>query len=402
MKRFRVLVLGVLVFGATALFIFGLRETFTRRYPGGNDLYPRWAAGCAWLTRGVDPYSPEATLEIQRGIYGRPALPSEDQVAFAYPAFAASLVWPLCLTTDFATAHAAAMAALIAGVVATAVLARRAVSWEVRGWLWAWTLFWVVVAYPSARAILLGQLAVIVGMLQVGALAALHARREAVAGVVLALSTVKPQMAILIVPGLLFWGIATRRKTFLGSFVAAMATLVLVPMIWLPSWVPAWIGQLRAYPSYTEFGSATWILTTHLLRTPAALEALLAAGLCIWLGAEWWRARRQEFEPMLWVAALTLVLTHFVSPRTATTHFGPLLLPAFMVFRLYTGPDRGLRPWMTAGIVAGTAVLAWVLFVLTVEGRQESAVNYLPLPILLLAALLWIRRSWGALTRGAR
>jgi hypothetical protein len=56
---------------------------------------------------------------------------------------------------------------------------------------------------------------------------------------------------------------------------------------------------------------------------------------------------------------------------------------------------------MTAAIVAGTAVLAWTLFVATVEGRQESALNYLPLPIFLLAALFWIRRPWDALTRGA-
>lgn len=401
MNRLRVPVIAVLAVLTTALIVLVLRETFTRRVPGGNDLYPRWSAGCAWLTRGTDPYSPQATLAIQDGIYGRPALPTEDQVAFAYPAFSVVLVAPLCLTTDFATVHAAAMAALIAGVVATAALSRRAVGWDFAGWLWIWIVFWIVVAYPSARAILLGQLAVLVGVFQVGALAALRLRREVLAGILLALSTIKPQMAILIVPGLLFWGMATRRWRLLAGFGGAMAALLLIPMIWLPSWIPDWIAQLRVYPTYTEFGSATWILTTHLLGTPAAVEIALTAGLCFWLGFEWWKGRRTEFEPMLWVAGLTLVLTHFVSPRTATTHFGPLLVPVFMIFRVMTAPEGGRSRWAIAALMASAAVLSWILFLTTVQGRQESALNYLPLPILLLGGLIWIRGPWRGLAQGA-
>ncbi|HSH12599.1 MAG TPA: hypothetical protein VLA15_02585, partial [Desulfurivibrionaceae bacterium] len=153
-----ILSVGVLIL-TLAILAWGLREVFTREVPGGNDLYPRWAAGCAWLSQGIDPYSQEATLSVQQGIYGRPALPSEDQVAFAYPIFVMAAVWPLCLTPDFATAHAATMAALMAGVIGSAILARRVSGWKVGGWLWPWILFWIVISYPSARSILLGQLA---------------------------------------------------------------------------------------------------------------------------------------------------------------------------------------------------------------------------------------------------
>jgi len=110
-----------------------LRQAFTSRVPGGNDLYPRWVAGCDWLKTGRDPYSPATTLRIQQGIYGRPATPDEDQVAFAYPIYTVLLTLPLCLATDFATAHAVAMAALLGCVLGTAVLAQRAASAGGRG-----------------------------------------------------------------------------------------------------------------------------------------------------------------------------------------------------------------------------------------------------------------------------
>lgn len=397
-RRLRISLLIGLAILTLAGLAWALREVYTQRYPGGNDLYPRWSAGCAWLWRGLDPYSDAATLAIQRGIYGRPAAASEDQVAFAYPIYSVAITWPLCLTSDFASAHAIAMVALIAGVIGTGILSRRVSSWRPAGWLWVWTLLWLVVSYPLVRAVLLGQLAVVVGLAQVGVLEGLRVRRDVLAGALLAVSTVKPQMALLLVPGLVFWGVWTRRWRFVGSFAAAMALFILVPMAWLPNWIGDWIGQLQAYPSYTEFGSATWILTTYYLGTPPVVELVLTAGLIAAVGYTWWVARSASFETMLWVAALTIVLTHFISPRTATTHFEPLLVPALMTFRVIAHPEGWLRPWVVAALLAAVTGLSWGLFVLTVEGRQESALNYLPIPIGLLIALIWIRRPWLRLT----
>jgi len=398
MRRRRDALALILLAPILGLLTYALRQGFTARVPGGNDLYPRWAAGCEWLTDGIDPYSAEATVRIQEGIYGRPAKVGEDQAAFAYPVYTVLLTWPLCLTGDFSTVHAVAIIALLVCVVATAVLGRQVSGWAPPVWLWIWTLIWIVLMYSTVRAILLGQLALVVALLQVGALEALHRRRDGLAGALLALSTVKPQMGLLIVPFLLFWGAARRRGSLLSAFAVSLGLLIVVPMIWLPTWPSSWLAQLAEYTGYTEFGSATWILTTHLMGSPRALEAILTAGLLVWFVIEAWRARRRSFEPMLWTAALAIVLTHFVSPRTATTHFTPLLLPAFMLLRAVQLPDRGRGTLVVAVVLPVVAVLSWAIFLLTVEGRQESALNYLPLPVGLLLALLWLRRPWLRLT----
>ena len=397
-NRFRLALAGLTLGLAFLLVAVGIRLTFTNRVAGGNDLYSRWAGGCAWLSRGLDPYSAVATLEIQRGIYGRPALPSEDQGAFAYPIYVVLLTWPLCSTADFATVYAVAMTALILCLVLNAILSREAVGWQARGWLWVWCLVWIVMMYPNARAVLLGQLAGVVSLLLAAALVAMRRGRDVLAGAALALSTIKPQMAIVIVPWLLFWATFQGRRRLIYSFLLSTAVLVVVPLIWLPTWPTGWLEQLRAYTSYTEFGSVTWILTSHYLGTPAAVETVLTLALLFWLGLQAWRGRRLAFEPMLWGASLSLVLTHFVAPRTATTHFSALLVPSFLLFRaLQTSqPRRGSL--IIAALLAVIAVGSWALFVLTVEGRFESALNYIPIPLGLLVGLLLVRSRWRDLT----
>lgn len=97
---------------------------------------------------------------------------------------------------------------------------------------------------------------------------------------------------------------------------------------------------------------------------------------------------------MLWAASLTLVITHFVSPRTATTHFAPLMLPLFMGFALMA------RRWGSRATPAIASILllvlmgTWVLFLMTVQGNQESALTYLPIPVFLVVLLPMMKGAW--------
>jgi 4-amino-4-deoxy-L-arabinose transferase-like glycosyltransferase len=128
------------------------------------------------------------------------------------------------------------------------------------------------------------------------------------------------------------------------------------------------------------------------------LTALLIL-LLLWL---WWRGRRADPRGMLWLAGITLLVTHFVSPRTATTHFIVLLLPTFMIFGSWRRQNPpGSRGWVLLTLVL-TLVGSWALFLLTVQGNQESAVNYLPLPLALAAALWALRSDWLPRLRGVQ
>jgi hypothetical protein len=384
---------------AVYVLVFAVQTWMTRTYftlpqPGGNDFYPRWAGGCLWLRQGADPYAASTTRAIQEGIYRRPALPEEDQVAYAYPIYAVVFTWPLCLTQDFSVARALWMTALSHMLVGSALLARTLSGWRPAWRLWPWVLAWTILVYPNARALVLGQMSVVVFLLVLGALAAVRVGRDGVAGLLLALSTVKPQVVLLIVPFLLIWSAYQRRWAVVIGFAVSLTALVGLPLLAHPAWLAEFMSQLSAYTSYTELGSVTWILTSHYLGLPSIVEWAITFGLLGWLVWEWYRSRHLAFGPMLWTASLTLVMTHFVAPRTATTHFGLLILPLFMVFALLSrsNPDR-------AGFAASLVLVVllfgtWWLFLVTVQGRQESAITYLPIPMALAGYLPWIRRPW--------
>jgi hypothetical protein len=368
---------------------------FTRTSPGGNDFYPTYAAGCAWLLRGENPYSPELTLAIQKVIYGRPALPGEDHFAFVYPIYTVVFVWPLCAVRDFSLVQALWMTLLTHLILLETILAWRLSRWRPPRWLWPWILIWAVLVYPNARAILLGQLAVIVGALILLSLEALRRHRDGVAGILLALATIKPQMILLVVPWLLLWSVARRRWGVLASFSGGLAVLILLPLAFLPTWPLDFLTQLGVYSSYTELHSVTWILTSYYLHLPGIVDGSLTLAALVWMACEWWRARREALPAMLWATSLSLVLTPFVAPRTATTSFSPLVLPLFMAFALQDhATNRQGSPWIAAAVMAGVFVGGWWLFLATVRGIQESALMYLPIPVALLAALPWMRSSW--------
>lgn len=388
------ILLGVYLLGFAAQ-TFLTKELFTDRFPGGNDLYPRWEGGCGRLRGFGSPYAQETTLRIQRGLYGRPALPDEDQAAYAYPLYTLFFTSPLCLTQDFALARAAWITASIHLLLLGTVLARGMAGWRAPGWLWAVTLFWSVLVYPNARALILGQLSVLVFAFVIASLVLVVHARDVWGGAVLAAATIKPQMMVLIAPWLLWWGVWRGRRGVVYGFGSGILALTVAASLLQPAWLGEFVSQLRTYTGYTEFGSVTWILTTYYLGTPPAVEWLITVGWLMWLGFEWWRGRRAGQERMLWLASLTLVITHFVAPRTATTHFAPLVLPLFLIFRAWRNSGWRYSNPAIAAVLALSLIGTWGLFLTTVEGIQESALNYIPIPVLLLVGLYAVRSQLG-------
>ena len=167
---------------------------FTSRFPGGNDLVPRWVGGRALILEGINPYSEEAALRAQEMLHGRPAeRPEEDLGNFTYPLYSLLFVWPLCFVGDFALARAIWMWVLLGGLVTSAVVWIRVIRWRPSLGFWSLTMVWVLALYHSFRAVLLGQYAVLIMLLVVATLWALRQERDGLAGVLLAPEPPQPR-----------------------------------------------------------------------------------------------------------------------------------------------------------------------------------------------------------------
>ncbi len=381
-----------LVFNVWAVYTF-----ITTQHPGANDFFLRWQGTRSYFA-GLNPYSREATLIVENGLYGAPARPDQYPGDFVYPFYTVILMAPLALFPyDMASAIWLVITAAL--IVGTFVLMTDMFNWRPPAWLLLLGMAWAFVSYPAVRGTFLGQPGVAVACMELIALWALAKDHDTLAGIVLAVSTLKPPVGIFIVPFLLLWGLRYRRWRFVISFSALFGVLFIASFLLLPSWLSDWLKQVGTYSGYTEIGSPVWIITSiylPFLGTPGELviDGLLVL-LMLWA---WYRVLlRREIALFDWTAALTLTITHLVAPRTATPHFVVFVLVFVFYFREIMRADYKDGARLVAGIMISTTVILWTLFLTTLTGKLEHPINYLPLPFGALMALwIWRRRWWEA------
>ncbi len=386
----------------SVLDVYATYSAFTSKYPGANDFYSRWKGAQVYWLEGIDPYSDQATLAIQQGIYGRPARPDEDPGPFAYPFYTVFVLFPL-VWLPYAWVEAIWLVLLEFSLIGGVLLCLSLADWRLPGWSLALTGLWAVVFYHSARTIRLGQFAGLVFLWTAGALWTLRRQHDGAAGALLALTTIKSQMSVLLIPALLLWGLGQRRWRFLATFGAAMAILLGASFVLLPGWLVQFAHQVARYPSYTAIGSPVWIVAHYYLpqlglglgeATITLVEVGLSALLLLYLLAQWRHLPRVEVTSgtFQWLIGLTLIVTNLVVLRTATTNFVVLYIPLF--FGLKVAANRLPQSnWLLALFYLLSAVGLWALFLETIEGKFEHPIMYLPLPVGLFVAFVWARTA---------
>lgn len=266
-----------------------------RGIPRGNlsDLYPRWLGARELLLHHRDPYSTDVTREIQAGYYGRPldaGRPNDpkDQAAFAYPVYVAFLLAPtLGLPFEIVRLGFGWFLVILTGVSV---------------WLWFGILNWR--AKPTvvtiAICLTLGSFQVIQGIklqqlsLLVAGLIAVSAwlvaeDRFTLAGALLGLATIKPQLVLPFLAWLMIWAVGdwARRKKLVLAFGVTMILLLAASEIVLPGWFRRFLDAVSAYRAYNA--GAESILSTFLSsRLGGALTWLILLALAAFA----WRLRR--------------------------------------------------------------------------------------------------------------
>ena len=389
--------------GLLALLLVGnvvvTHDVLTAPYPGHNDFMSRWEGARSFWVDGLNPYGDGASLNIQRRIYGRAAIGDEDPGLFAYPFYAVFILWPLSYI-PYAWAAAIWMVLLEVCLIGSLFLIMDMYRWRPPLWVRAMLVLWMLLVYFSARGLLLGQVGIVVYLFQALALWALAKERDTLAGMALAFSTLKPQMAFLIVPFLLLWALRAHRRKMVLAFGVTFGVLVLASFLFLPSWLGDWIAQVRLYPQYTaaaypDTGSPVWIVFNYYMGLGAAGEwvvNLFFCGLMLWAWFTVLIQNRQE--RLMWVLMVTLTVTHLVVLRTATTHFVVFVIPLIFYLKLITKRNRRRGYLWVMGILLASLVLPWVHFLVTVRDSLEHPTLFLPATFGMMVLLWFTRKAW--------
>jgi hypothetical protein len=360
--------------------------------PGGNDFMAHYSVWEAYLAHGLNPYSDDAALYTQQRIYGRPAASTEDQNRLTYPFYSIVLHGPFVLIRDYPLARAIYMTLLETALLVGVWLTMRVTRWRPPFWLLVSVLVWVLLDYPQARGIILGQFAIFGFFSLALTLYLLQRHRDGWAGAILVLATLKPTLIFLVVPFLLLWALLRRRWRFVSGFGVTLSLALLGSWLLLPTWLTDWLLRIDRYSAYTVGQSPVWLLTHQALPALGQTgEVLLTALLVGLMFVAWWQAfKTPQEDPFYWTIGVTLIVSDLVVARSATTNYVLLLLPTIWLFAKLEQQHHWGRA-VIVGYLLITVFGEWWLHTATVVGNQEQAVMFLPLPLALGAALLVMR-----------
>ena len=373
----------------------------------GADMYPLWLSGRELLLKRTDPYTPETTRKIQIGLYGRaldahhPGDPPENYRTFSYPLYADVFALPL-LPFDFRIVQILLTAVLpvLAGAIVIAMMMAVDLGWSPRALAVAVLL--CLCSYPVLEALYAQQPALLVGASLSGLALALARKRLWLAGVLLAVATVKPQMVLLLALWLLLWSVSSwkTRKSLLIGFAVTVGLLLGISEWILPGWWREWLQVLLGYRQYTIPALSVLLAGKKL---GIVIEVMLL-GIAAFVG---WRARQESVAGRgFWLSAsVMLTITLLVLPTGDAVYDQlALLLPVLVLFSQRAKILNGSRPVRLLAILA-MAIFGWqfaagsmvsAASLLRPGWSHSTAALLLPLrmassfPPVILVLLLWL------------
>src|ERR1700691_1477721 len=301
-----------------------------------SDLYSPWAGTRELLIHRRNPYGPELTHEIQMAFYGheinqayaKPGVALVDEQRFAYPVYEVFLSAPLAYA-DFSDVQRWAPLVLEVLIALNVFFCFGILHWRLPWEGIAGTILFVVSSPQIVQALRLQQLAIVAACLLTAGAWCVSKNHAVTAGVLLGLSTIKPQMALLPLCWFALWatGDWTRRWRLPASFIASLAVLIAAGELLLPGWPQYFLAGLAAYRKYAMPTSSLRIVLGDTLGT------VLGGILVLSLLAFAWLNRKEAGDSRQFASMLAMF---FMCALLAFPLFTPfnqvlLILPALLL-----------------------------------------------------------------------
>jgi hypothetical protein len=388
LKRGQLLILGallVIVLIADGLVVY---RTLVSQIEKRSDYYPRWEGVRAMLLDDLNPYSGQVTERIQMGMFGRLAQPGEHQPAFLYPAFIAFTIphfllpYPLSLTLWIVTQQVFLVTAI--GLLFHNV--RRKLAFL------AVLVIAIVLFRFNMMILTLGQFTLHVLFFAVLAYWLWIEKHYVLAGCALAQITIKPQLAILLIPLWLLFALKEKRWDFVLGFALSMGALLVLPAFFTGNWLDDFFFASNSYQrsSYEYFLSPQVATVIHL----GLILVLWPICLLLWLQPRWsplnkvWAPRsRQTFGYLI---SLTVVVTALTTSRIRNYDMAIMTLVIVLGLILLMDQRSGLAHLARALIWGVLVLVPWLLWYLAQSSEVWVELNQLVIPGLLLIALILI------------
>lgn len=380
----------LLIIGAYIFAVASSIAIYQNLTAGATDIYPTWQGGKLFWEDGLSPYDNEVGIQSQLAIYDRLAKDDEDEFQFVYPFYLIILFGPLALL-EFQLAAAIFMEILLLLLIGALALQLDILGWLPKPITLALLLLTVITSYFSVRGLLLAQPAFLAYGFHIAAYWGIAYRKDGFAGVMLALSTIKPQTSYIIIPLLLLWAFRNDRRQLVTSFFMTFTLLAGISFILLPEWFSEWRHRVFSYSNYAETYPVAHILTHPFDDIPDVVgligQLILSVLILIPVGRYWYKAIvKQDSTNFFWGLMLAMCASLLIAPRVATTYYIELYPVLFVA--AYLLEKRGSYTLLIMGTLF-FLIGYWALHITTLPpidengSGKEAPIVYVVFPLLI-------------------
>jgi hypothetical protein len=346
-----------------------LNLQISEAYPTGTDFTSSWKSARAWVQQGETPYADDFMLPLSSMLVLAPFGLMESLEAKA--------LWMTLLE----------VCSILLGIFCI-----RLVKWKVSVFKAVFLCVFSLLWYYGLRSILTGQISMIVAVFLVLGIYSMVQKLDILAGIFLALSMIKPSMAVLLVFFILVWSISTKRKEVVWSFLLASMATILASFALLPDWLVQWFIQ-----------TANFIRDTQSLNTPLSIMAdsmpglsrpmtiFLYSSMIVYMVIEWILVMKKDDRWFLWTTMLTIVISNLAGYRSGIDHFVLMLPVLFLILQAWESRSQNNLKILTIFICLIFSAGFWAYLFFTDQIFSEPIWVYFVLPIFCLVGLWWTR-----------
>ncbi|MGC1371935.1 MAG: glycosyltransferase family 87 protein [Candidatus Sulfotelmatobacter sp.] len=357
-----------------------------------GDLYPRWVGTRELLLHGRNPYGADVSHEIQLGFYGHvveqkfdvPGAPVIDEQRFVYPVYVVFLLAPIA-RLDFPVVQRWAPLFLGTLTIVSVMLWVYVLRWRPPRIAIVTIVLFVLSTPQIMQGLRLRQLGFAVAFLLALSAWCLVRNHLAIAGVFLALSTIKPQMAVLPLAWFLFWGLSGARKRWplLAGFGIVFAVLVGLGEIVLPRWPRYFVEGLFAYRNYFPTTSLLCLVFGNIGGGVISAIAIISIFALAWRN----RCKDASSPEFSLTLAASFIGATLVLPILTPYNQVLLLFPILMILRDWTSLPKIARR-IFASALAWPYVCSLFLLLYRTDLDSPKRIPLLPSAVALLVPYL--------------
>ena len=370
---------------------------FVKTNVSGEGFFIQWISLRSLVADGINPYSGEVTSRIQETVKYENSFAQGNPPRYTSPLYSGLVIFLFALIENNLIAHTLWLTAQLIAIFILLILSLKLTSWKP-----AWYIFFIfslitVFSYHVLIPWLDGGISIWAALFLLVAFLAIRNNWNEVGGIFLGLATIQPQMTILVIVFALLWIASQKKRLLVVWFFMTLIFLFIIGLFLDPDWIMHYLRLLYNFSENFPPGNPGMLFRELWPGLGKQLGWLMTGVSGIILIIEWLIAFKKGFRWFLWTACLTIVISQWIGIPTIPGNFTGLILPLFLVSAMLTErwPQRG--QWMAVLISAVLFVWEWVLLYNDLYSSEPTMqLNLIiPLPLILLIGLFWVR--WWAI-----